>query len=281
MIAIERVRTPEKVHPNFRGAKRVAWNKELLNRQKDIASGNFEAHNFIQSRWKAVKEQLFAESNNKCAYCEATTKIVSPGDVEHFRPKSKYWWLAYCYDNYLVSCSVCNSTFKGNKFPLLDESKALVSPNITASSTKAEVDSLAKIINPDPIDNTGLSLVDFVKAYQTERPLLLNPYFDNPSEYYAWEADNVLKHVILIPQKSKLKPFIEAAEVNYGLNRKELKELRYYHYFLYNTFYRTLNDDRISPQTRLETEAAIVVMKDKSAPFSGMVRYFDLKNRGV
>ena len=85
----------------------------------------------------------------------------------------------------------------------------------------------------------------------------------------------------MIPQKSKLKPFIEAAEVNYGLNRKELKELRYYHYFLYNTFYRTLNDDRISPQTRLETEAAIVVMKDKSAPFSGMVRYFDLKNRGV
>lgn len=281
MIAIERVRTSEKVHPNFRGAKRVAWNKELLNRQKDIASGSFEAHNFIQSRWKAVKEQLFAESNNKCAYCEATTKIVSPGDVEHFRPKSKYWWLAYCYDNYLVSCSVCNSTFKGNKFPLLDESKALVSPNITASSTKAEVDSLAKTINPDPIDNTGLSLVDFVKAYQAERPLLLNPYFDNPSEYYAWEADNVLKHVILIPQKSKLKPFIEAAEVNYGLNRKELKELRYYHYFLYNTFYRTLNDDRISPQTRLETEAAIVVMKDKSAPFSGMVRYFDLKNRGV
>lgn len=35
----------------------------------------------------------------------------------------------------------------------------------------------------DPIDNSGLSLVYFVKAYHAERHLLLNPYFDNPSEH--------------------------------------------------------------------------------------------------
>lgn len=281
MIALERVRTADKVHKNFTGAKRVAWNKELLIRQKEILVGESDEHNFIQSRWKVVRDQLFAESNNKCAYCEATTKIVSPGDVEHFRPKSKYWWLAYCYDNYLVSCSVCNSTFKGNKFPLLDETKALTGPAITATSLKAEIDLLAKVINPDPIDDSGLSLTDFVNSNLAERPLLLNPYFDDPSKYFAWEADSTLKHVSLIPQKSSFKLYIEAAEINYGLNRKELKELRYYYYFIYNTFYRTLNDDRISPQTRLETEAAIDVMKDKSAPFAGMIRYFDLKNRGI
>lgn len=281
MIALERVRTADKVHKNFTGARRVAWNKELLIRQKEILAGESDEHNFIQSRWKVVKDQLFAESNNKCAYCEATTKIVSPGDVEHFRPKSKYWWLAYCYDNYLVSCSVCNSTFKGNKFPLIDETKALTGPAITANSLKAEIDLLAKTINPDPIDDSGVSLTDFVNSNLAERPLLLNPYFDDPSKYFAWEADSTLKHVSLIPQKSSFKLYIEAAEINYGLNRKELKELRYYYYFIYNTFYRTLNDDRISPQTRLETEAAIDVMKDKSAPFAGMIRYFDLKNRGI
>jgi len=281
MIALERVRTTEKVHPNFSGKKRIAWNKELLNRQKEILSGASEGHNFIQSRWKVVKEQLFAESNNKCAYCEATTKIVSPGDVEHFRPKSKYWWLAYCYDNYLVSCSVCNSTFKGNKFPLLDELKALTGPAITATSSKTDIDLMAKILNPDPIDNSGQSLVDFINTNHDERPLLLNPYFDNPSEYFAWKADTVVKQVVLIPTKNHYLPFIEAAEINYGLNRKELRELRFYYYFIYNTFYRTLNDDRISPQTRLETERAIEFMKDKSAPFAGMIRYFDLKNRGV
>lgn len=283
MIALERVRTADKVHKNFTGARRVAWNKELLIRQKEILAGKFEAHNFVQNRWKVAKEQLFAESSGKCAYCEADTRVVSHGDVEHFRPKSKYWWLAYCYDNYLVACQVCNSVYKGNDFPLSDELKALSPPTLTISTTNQEIDLLALTINPDPIDNSGLKLTEFVKAYHIERPLLLNPYFDDPSEYFAWEIDAVLKHIILIPQKPKYKSYIEAAEKYYGLNRKELKESRYFFYEIYNTLYQVLfqNIDRISENTRQQIEDRIVKMKDKSAPFAGMIRYFDLKNRGI
>jgi hypothetical protein len=281
MIALERIRTAEAIHSNFRGLKRIAWNKELLNTQREIILNSSTEHHFISSRWKVVKEQLFAETNNKCAYCDASTKVVAPGDVEHFRPKSKYWWLAYSYENYLVSCTVCNSAFKGNKFPILDETKPLPAPGIIENSTSAEISLLAKVLNPDPLDNSGMSLIDFTSAFRAERPLLLNPYFDNPSKYFAWEADDILQQVFLIPLKRKHKPFVIAAEENYGLNRKELKELRYREYFLYNTFRETLNDDRISLQTRTRTENAIILMKDKTSPFAGMIRYFDWKYRGI
>ncbi|RYU92703.1 HNH endonuclease [Emticicia agri] len=289
MIALERNRTKKKlhdkdrVHLDFTGKKRIAFNKELLTNEKNFLLDPTKVHDFKAARWKGAKERLFMESNNKCAYCEASTKIVSPGDVEHFRPKSKYWWLAYCYDNYLVSCSVCNSVFKGNKFPLLDETKALIPPAVLATMTEAEIDALTDLLNPDAFGVKGLSLADFTTAYHLERPLLLNPYFDNPADYFAWEVEDTLKHVILVPLKPEFKPYVEAAEVNYGLNRKELKELRYFHYDIYNTFFLTLADtsSRISAATQQRIENKIVELKDKSAPFAGMIRYFDFKNRGI
>ena len=62
-----------------------------------------------------------------CAYCARLLPGNDRGDVEHFRPKAKvagdpqhggYWWLAYKLSNYVLSCGVCNSNRKGNKFPL-------------------------------------------------------------------------------------------------------------------------------------------------------------------
>lgn len=44
--------------------------------------------------------------------------MVAYGDGEHYRPKSTYWWLAYNYDNYLASCTLCNQRFKEAKFPI-------------------------------------------------------------------------------------------------------------------------------------------------------------------
>jgi uncharacterized protein (TIGR02646 family) len=49
-----------------------------------------------------------------CAYCE---EYVGAGHVEHYRPKSIYWWLAYSWDNLLCVCPACNST-KGNRFEI-------------------------------------------------------------------------------------------------------------------------------------------------------------------
>ncbi|MBZ4331365.1 hypothetical protein ACIHQR_08800 [Corallococcus coralloides] len=61
-----------------------------------------------------------------CAFCERGLGEDRRGDVEHFRPKSAakeathngYWWLAYEFENYLLSCSTCNSSHKRTLFPL-------------------------------------------------------------------------------------------------------------------------------------------------------------------
>lgn len=83
-----------------------------------------------------VKLALRTDQADKCAFCEAKILHVTPGDVEHFRPKrafqqSKgdrltypgYYWLAYDWGNLLLACSNCNSRHKGNLFPLLDAKK--------------------------------------------------------------------------------------------------------------------------------------------------------------
>ena len=36
-----------------------------------------------------------------------------------------------------------------------------------------------------------------------ERPLLINPYFDDPAEYFAWRADDILREVKVTPNSEK------------------------------------------------------------------------------
>lgn len=82
-------------------------------------------------RHTTVKTLLETIQNQKCCFCEAKYKHITSGDVEHFRPKAGfsqgrnenfirpgYFWLAYDWDNLLVSCEVCNRRNKGNYFPL-------------------------------------------------------------------------------------------------------------------------------------------------------------------
>ncbi len=59
-----------------------------------------------------VKDKLKTIYNHKCVYCEQS---IERCDVEHYRPKSIYYWLAYSWDNLLYCCSPCN-TNKGNRF---------------------------------------------------------------------------------------------------------------------------------------------------------------------
>lgn len=83
----------------------------------------------------AVKARLKRSHSGKCAYCEIyLPKQIAHGHVDHFRPKAYskqtkgspavrpgYYWLAYDWDNLFLSCFFCNSTQKGNQFPLANE----------------------------------------------------------------------------------------------------------------------------------------------------------------
>ena len=284
MIHLNRVRTKKAIHSNFHSGKKRVFEEELLLNQRRIKRGQIGQHTFKSNRWKPAKEQLLAETGGKCAYCEAPTSAVAFGDVEHYRPKSSYWWLAYCYDNYLASCQLCNQRFKKEAFPT--QNRKMRSPTIRRNTTDDYIAAKAGAIAPDPLNKNRVNA--FIRLHQQERPLLLNPYFDEPAAYFAWHADDVLREVeitanpessqveiIVSAENPEVEPIAAASIQNYGLNRQELKALRYETYHPYRVLRAVLEGNQISLETRNRIINTLDRMKAPGAPFAGMIRYFD------
>lgn len=273
MIKLTRVRTQAAIHANFFGQKRLELALGLLDAQRRIARQELTKHAFDDAIWKKAKDMLVKESVGKCAYCETPFKVVAYGDVEHYRPKSVYWWLAYCYDNYLAACQMCNQKFKKDKFPT--KNAVMKAPVVTKTMTDAKLQTLVKKLYPDPMDDAAV--LALTKLHTKERPWLLNPYVDDPSSYLAWQADDILQEVEVIPlaNVADAKDIAEAAITLYGLNRTELKNLRYQTYQTFKVFKTVLAEPTLTPATRQKVQAQITTMKQANASFAGMVRYFD------
>lgn len=45
--------------------------------------------------YDVVKPALAAMQHHKCCYCEKREEQPKYRDVEHYRPKSRYWWLTW------------------------------------------------------------------------------------------------------------------------------------------------------------------------------------------
>ena len=65
------------------------------------------------SHWRQFHDDLKRVFGGLCAYCEEITK----GEVDHFRPKSKFPDLVYCWSNWLFACHGCNHA-KSNNWPV-------------------------------------------------------------------------------------------------------------------------------------------------------------------
>jgi hypothetical protein len=61
--------------------------------------------------------KVAAGPGEPCMYCDAG----EASDVEHFKPKGSFPELAFEWGNYLWVCGVCNSTYKGVRFPPVTE----------------------------------------------------------------------------------------------------------------------------------------------------------------
>ena len=132
MIKITKSETaPEILHTKGK-SKRTTHCRSYSQHQAEYESGQrafpFDARIYGHA---SVKAALIEAQHGKCCFCEV--KVGTDGDVEHFRPKSAscqgkkqglirpgYYWLAYEWDNLLLSCSACNQRHKGNLFPLTD-----------------------------------------------------------------------------------------------------------------------------------------------------------------
>jgi uncharacterized protein (TIGR02646 family) len=268
MIHLERVRSKQSIPSSFRGKLRV--NKALT-----LLAAPGEKREFDARHWKKAKAQLRAETFGKCAYCEASTSTVAYGDVEHFRPKSVYWWLAYCYDNYLFSCQICNQQHKKDNFPLRDGAERLDEPVLPAQATDDDKEAFVRGMCPDPLVETdGMAWEVFAEACRNEQALLLDPYVDDPEQHFVWEADEVQRYVYLRPVSAAVTDIYDAAERYFGLNRTELLLGRWRVYEILATFHEVLSSALLPAETQDRVENEIRQMMRPDAQFAGMCRFF-------
>lgn len=108
--------------------------------------------------WGTYKAIFALAQFSKCGFCDNRILSSQPGDVEHYRPKSKvsilkddpktqgqayqasatvkgrspqvisefgYWWEAYAWENYLLACNACNRTYKGTLFPVREKKRTI------------------------------------------------------------------------------------------------------------------------------------------------------------
>jgi len=91
--------------------------------RKNAFDGNIASSSYSDSKnlYKvgSVQKRLNELYHLKCGYCEKTL-LDSPKHIEHYRPKKTYYWLAYSWDNLLLSCGECNSA-KGDRFEVENE----------------------------------------------------------------------------------------------------------------------------------------------------------------
>ncbi len=136
-----------------------------------------------------IKSALTEIYHHKCAYCETKTEI----GIDHYRPKSKYYWIPLEWSNILPVCIRCNLA-KGATFPLAIEAQRVNSPQQDRKEWRADS-----------------------RTFLAENPLFLNPEIDEPSEHLAYYADG---RVYGLTERGK------ATIQVLGLNRNDLLQKR-------------------------------------------------------
>ncbi len=282
MIALTRIRTEAAILAKYRGKSRIDYNVKLLKQQQEILQGTKSRFIFTKI-WGEAKTQLMAETCYKCAYCEklidtigADKKESSFADVEHYRPSSIYWWLAYCYENYLYACEICNRSYKKDKFPTLYAPQ--MPPYISIRSSLSVIQKRSSKMNPDSLNQKqGQRWANFKKLHQKERPFILNPYFDEPTQFFGYEVDKILQEVkiFVLLHLPNAADYQAAIDNDLGLNRISLKQDRYQYYETYAILKEVLQESNISETLKNKTIAKIHKMQQNNAPYSGMIRYFE------
>ena len=97
----------------------LSLDKPTTQKRRDelVKAGHYINQDKYHNRYKGtdVKQRLKILYRGKCAFCE---QCIEQFHIEHFRPKSIYYWLAYSWDNLLAVCPTCNQN-KGNRFEVL------------------------------------------------------------------------------------------------------------------------------------------------------------------
>ena len=172
------------------------------NSKIELALSLMAAHDFDSQVYgsKIVKDKLKTIFKNKCAFCETNTHVGAHKDIEHYRFKTHYYWLAYEWTNFLLVCQICNRDFKKIQFP---------------------IENIANRVRKHPLSITGEldrnKCQIFSNSLCSEKPLLLHPALDNPNEHLQFLANGAVEGLTCKGRVS----------INvYGLKRENLRKAR-------------------------------------------------------
>jgi uncharacterized protein (TIGR02646 family) len=211
--------------PAGTGGAEATRRENLFNTSHNLGDVNTEFSTYWGSA--DVRGALWAMCGRSCAYCDRELPGNDRGDVEHFRPKSIYWWLAYKFENYLLACSVCNSAYKGEKFPLLSRSTAFdyFKKDRIATERRALIDPVADVTD-------GWFGIDFTADFKRKGfPITINSGIGRldtkrcrtTMDFFRLNKDSELKKARLIAVHYALN-LIEKAEKGDTASAKELRE---------------------------------------------------------
>lgn len=96
------------------------WTKEYAELR---AGGDVPKAAAFRYRDPEIKEAVIRDSHRKCIYCESRPLHVTPGDVEHQRPKSKFPQEIVNWENLGFVCPDCNrekGDFHDDAEPMVD-----------------------------------------------------------------------------------------------------------------------------------------------------------------
>lgn len=143
-----------------RTAKRRRSSRQSKSKTKTSATLDTDVQAKVEfsPKWREYKATFAEAQYGKCGYCEMMVIGGQAGDVEHYWPKGEvwqlkndpstwgqerkwassvdgrkrdvvsdrgYWWRAYDWSNYLLSCTVCNEYWKLSFFPVEENPRTL------------------------------------------------------------------------------------------------------------------------------------------------------------
>ena len=243
MIKIERAAPPTDTKMDQQKNERLESIKGSINKGEVITAKSFWNKNKFKL-WTEdkVKKFLHESQYGKCCYCERRRDLKGEPDVEHFRPKSKYWWLAYDWNNLLISCKKCNKK-KSAQFPLQDESKRAVDEN---ANLKAEI------------------------------PILINPLMENPEDFIKYDIPENNDEPLMIKSIGQCKRGDKTVDELTGINELELLQERAIYFRNYNFYCKILSlqkDEKI----KSVIYKAIKKHMEPSSTFAGLARFYFTK----
>lgn len=270
MIKLQRNRAAKAIPASFKDGNLEKKAKSLIDLYYETQAAGASI-NFKSSAWKPAKGALKKESGGKCAYCEASTATVAHGDVEHFRPKSIYWWWAFCYDNYLFACQLCNQTHKGDNFPI--SGSLAVAPGMPLIKPDgAALDALAAQFVHDAQAVTDAQMA---ALWAPEGAHLVNPYFEDPAPLFDYEVDPANEEIWLRSAGgARADDAVSSGDQFLGLNRETLRRDRFAVYAELLVFKEVLDEPVLRESTRRMVGRHVAEMQKQRRPFAGMIRWF-------